>query len=72
LAQDKPELSIGDRVKHQKLGLGDVLDVYPFGEETCAVISFEKFGQKKIVLKYAKLERLPGEAGETEGGEEGS
>jgi hypothetical protein len=56
-------------VKHQKLGIGDVLDIYPFGEETCAVVSFEKFGQKKVVLKYAKLERIPEEAEESEGGE---
>jgi DNA helicase-2/ATP-dependent DNA helicase PcrA len=70
LAQDKSEFKVGDRVKHQKLGAGDILDIYPFGEETCAVISFEKAGQKKIVLKYAKLERVAVQEEEPEGGDE--
>jgi len=67
MAAGKAEIKMGDRVKHAKLGEGEVLDVYPFGEEICAVISFEKWGQKKIILKYAKLEVLP----EPEQGAEG-
>ena len=59
MAAGKGEVKIGDRVKHSKLGEGDVLDVHPLGEETCAVISFEQWGQKKIILKYAKIEILP-------------
>jgi len=55
MAADKAEVSVGDRVKHPKLGEGDVLDIHPFGDEMCAVISFEQLGQKKLILKYAKL-----------------
>jgi hypothetical protein len=51
----KSDFKVGDRVSHPKLGEGDVLDLYPYGEETVAVISFEKWGQKKIVLSYANL-----------------
>jgi hypothetical protein len=55
MASGKSEIKVGDKVTHPKLGQGDVLDVYPFGEDTCAVISFEKWGQKRIILKYAGL-----------------
>jgi len=51
----KSEFKVGDRVSHSKLGEGDILDLYPHGEDTVAVISFEKWGQKKIVLRYANL-----------------
>ena len=51
----KSEFKIGDKVKHPKMGEGDVLDLYPFGEDIVAVVSFEKWGQKKIVLKHAKM-----------------
>jgi len=59
MAAGKGEVRIGDRVNHSKLGVGEVLDVHPLGEETCAVISFEQWGQKKIILRYATLEILP-------------
>jgi hypothetical protein len=49
---------VGDVVRHKKLGKGDVIDVYPLGEDVCAVVSFEKSGQKKIVLRYANLEMV--------------
>ena len=70
MAADKGEISVGDRVKHPKLGEGDVLDIHPFGEETCAVISFEQLGQKKVILKYAKLKVVEPEDGEEAEGEE--
>ncbi|MFH1218879.1 MAG: hypothetical protein V1694_00290 [Candidatus Eisenbacteria bacterium] len=56
MAAGKAQFRVGDTVSHKKLGKGDILDVYPLGEDTCAVISFEKWGQKKIILKYAALE----------------
>lgn len=62
----KAEIAVGDRVKHPKLGEGDVLDIHPFGEETCAVISFENIGQKKVILKYAKLQVIHPEEEEEE------
>jgi len=70
MAADKSEINIGDRVKHPKLGEGDVLDIHPFGEETCAVISFEQLGQKKLILKYAKLKVVQPEDEEDAEGEE--
>jgi hypothetical protein len=51
----KSDFKVGDRISHPKLGEGDILDLYPYGEEVVAVISFEKWGQKKIVMSYVKL-----------------
>jgi DNA helicase-2/ATP-dependent DNA helicase PcrA len=59
MTSGKTEFGVGDRVTHPKLGEGDILDIYPMGEETCAVISFEKLGQKKVILRYAKLKLVP-------------
>jgi DNA helicase-2/ATP-dependent DNA helicase PcrA len=73
MAAEKGEINVGDRVKHPKLGEGDVLDIHPFGEETCVVISFEHLGQKKVILRYAKLKVVqPEEEEEAEGEEEES
>ena len=73
MTADKAEINVGDRVKHPKLGEGDVLDMHPLGEEVCAVISFEQLGQKKVILKYAKLRVVqPGDEEEVEGEEEES
>ena len=70
MAAEKTEFRIGDRVKHPKLGEGDVLDIYPLGQDTCVVVSFEKLGQKKLILQFAKLKLVPQPAAESEGGEE--
>lgn len=56
MASGKSQFRVGDTVTHKKLGKGDILDVYPLGEDTCAVVSFEKWGQKKIILRYANFE----------------
>jgi DNA helicase-2/ATP-dependent DNA helicase PcrA len=73
MVAERPEINVGDKVRHPKLGEGEVLDIHPFGEERCAVISFENLGQKKIILKYAKLEMVrPPEEAEAEGEEDKS
>jgi hypothetical protein len=55
MSSAKSDFKVGDRVSHPNLGEGDILDLYSYGEEVVAVISFEKWGQKKIVMSYAKL-----------------
>lgn len=70
MVAEKREFKVGDRVKHRKLGEGDVLDIYPLGEDTCVVVSFDKLGQKKLILRHAKLELVPQAAEEPEGGNE--
>jgi hypothetical protein len=66
MASGKAQFRVGDVVTHKKFGKGDILDVYPLGEDTCAVVSFEKSGQKKIILKYANLELVSRAKGEPE------
>ena len=66
MASGKAQFRVGDVVVHKKLGKGDILDVYPLGEETCVVISFEKSGQKKIILRLANLELVSRAKGEPE------
>ena len=56
MASGKLQFRVGDTVMHKKLGKGDILDIYPLGEDVCTVISFEKWGQKKIILKFANIE----------------
>ena len=55
MSEEKADVKVGDRVSHPKLGEGDIIDLYSYGEDRVAIVSFEKWGQKKIVLKYAGL-----------------
>ncbi|MFZ1946279.1 MAG: hypothetical protein WAW06_01915 [bacterium] len=70
MASGKAQFRVGDTVKHKELGKGEILDVYPFGQETCAMISFEKYGQRKLILKYASLELVSRTKTEREAREE--
>jgi hypothetical protein len=66
MASGKAQFKIGDVVVHKKLGKGDILDIYALGEDTCVVISFEKSGQKKMILRLANLELVSRAKGEPE------
>ncbi|MBI1956358.1 MAG: UvrD-helicase domain-containing protein [Acidobacteria bacterium] len=48
----------GSRVRHPKFGYGTVLRCEGQGDETKLTISFPGFGLKKLVEKYADLERV--------------
>ncbi len=48
----------GARVRHPKYGLGTVLESEGEGEETKVTVSFPGYGQKKLMLRYASLERV--------------
>ncbi|GIZ15373.1 ATP-dependent helicase [Capnocytophaga catalasegens] len=52
---DLPELKIGDRVMHERFGIGEVLSTEGTGNEKKAEIDFETSGTKKLLLKFAKL-----------------
>src|SRR5262249_21527376 len=49
---------LGTRVRHAKFGLGTVIECEGEGEDTRLTVSFPGYGQKKIVEKYASLERV--------------
>ena len=53
-----PSLSPGDRVTHDKFGLGTVVSADGHGDQAEAKIDFGTDGIKHLVLRYAPLEKL--------------
>jgi DNA helicase-2/ATP-dependent DNA helicase PcrA len=51
-----PDLAVGSTVEHQKFDRGKVVSLEGQGRNQIATILFEKYGQKKIILKFAKLQ----------------
>lgn len=54
-ASDTSQLQAGQKVEHQKFGFGTVSSVEGSAHNPVATILFEKNGEKKIMLNYAKL-----------------
>ena len=55
-----PELALGDWVEHSDFGLGRVLLLRGSGVNARATVAFSNYGEKQLLLAYAKLRRLPG------------
>lgn len=55
---DAAEINVGDRVKHQRFGHGRIKEMEGSGPNKKAVIQFDNVGEKKLLLKFAKLEKL--------------
>jgi DNA helicase-2/ATP-dependent DNA helicase PcrA len=51
-------LAVGDRVSHDTFGLGKVLLVAGEGDRAEATIDFGSSGEKRLLLRYAPVERL--------------
>jgi hypothetical protein len=51
-------IEIGDQVKHVKWGTGTVLFRSGMGDSAKAIVVFPEEGQKKLMLKYAKLKKV--------------
>ncbi|MFN8237765.1 MAG: 3'-5' exonuclease [Chitinophagales bacterium] len=56
ITTDLQQLQAGMNVVHEKFNLGKVLSVEGAGENKIATIFFEGVGNKKIMLKFAKLQ----------------
>ncbi len=52
------DISTGEKVKHQRFGHGVIVDVEGSGANKKAIIKFENVGEKKLLLKFAKLEKM--------------
>lgn len=52
------DVTAGEKVQHQRFGLGVILNVEGAGPNKKAIIQFENVGEKKLLLKFAKLEKL--------------
>ncbi len=47
---------IGTRVRHSKYGLGTIIEIEGEGEERKLTVSFQDYGAKKLVERYANLQ----------------
>lgn len=52
------DIAVGERVKHPRFGLGKITATEGSGPNKKALIIFDNVGEKKLLLKFAKLERL--------------
>jgi DNA helicase-2/ATP-dependent DNA helicase PcrA len=52
------QLEIGERVSHDTFGLGTVVAVTGTGDRAEATINFGSFGEKRLLLRYAPVEKL--------------
>jgi DNA helicase-2/ATP-dependent DNA helicase PcrA len=58
VASDTTQLQMGNKVEHQKFGFGEVIKLEGSAHNPIATIKFDKNGEKKIMLNYAKLRIL--------------
>jgi DNA helicase-2/ATP-dependent DNA helicase PcrA len=57
-ARQSQRWKLGSRVRHAKYGIGTVLDCEDNGEDSKLTISFPGYGRKKMVERFADLERV--------------
>jgi DNA helicase-2/ATP-dependent DNA helicase PcrA len=56
-AQEAPRFVKGERVRHPQFGRGVIRELSGFGQDLKAVIDFDGIGRKKVVLRYANLQK---------------
>jgi DNA helicase-2/ATP-dependent DNA helicase PcrA len=56
--REVPSLEPGDRVQHDSFGLGTVISVEGAAEKAVASIDFGSEGVKRLLLRYAPVEKL--------------
>ena len=52
------ELAVGERVSHDTFRLGTVVAVAGAGDKAEATINFGQYGEKRLLLRYAPVEKL--------------
>jgi DNA helicase-2/ATP-dependent DNA helicase PcrA len=52
------ELAVGERVSHDTFGLGTVVSLSGEGDRADATINFGQYGEKRLLLRYAPVEKL--------------
>ncbi len=52
------ELHVGERVSHDTFGLGTVVSVAGEADKAEATINFGQFGERRLLLRYAPVEKL--------------
>ena len=57
LNQDAPQYRRGERVVHQTFGFGSILQVSGFGRDLKVTVDFDQAGRKKLMVRFADLQR---------------
>jgi DNA helicase-2/ATP-dependent DNA helicase PcrA len=57
LNQDRARLVRGERVVHATFGSGTIVEVSGFGRDLRVVVDFDSVGPKRLLARYAELER---------------
>ena len=52
------ELFVGERIEHNRFGPGRIKSITGVAPELKAVVDFDDFGEKTLLLKYAKMRPL--------------
>ncbi len=55
--QDLPRFTAGERVVHATFGSGAVVEVTGFGRDLKVTVDFDDVGRKKLLARYASLEK---------------
>ncbi len=55
--QDAPRFVKGERVVHETFGSGSVMEISGFGRDLKVTVRFDEVGTKKLLLRYASLEK---------------
>jgi len=50
-----PSVSAGQRIQHERFGIGEVLKVEGSGDNTKATIRFQNAGEKQLLLRFARF-----------------
>ena len=52
---DMSELKVGSKVRHDRFGVGEIIAIEGEGGNIKATVQFTNFGQKQLLLKFARL-----------------
>ena len=55
---NKYGISVGDRIRHERFGLGTIEKIEGCDENCKATVSFDNLGTKQLLLKFAKFTKL--------------
>ncbi len=56
-AQDFPRFVKGEKVRHPQFGRGTIRELSGFGKDLKATIEFESVGRKKVMVRFANLQK---------------
>ncbi len=57
-SQVTTDFQVGDKVSHQRFGVGEIVDFQDAGSNKKAIIKFDNGETKKLLLKFAKLNKI--------------